>query len=139
MIQYINEDVKAPLLKKREVSTWIKNIAKLHGRKTGDIAFIFCNDDKIIEINRKYLQHDFYTDIITFDYSYSDIISGDIFISIDTVKTNAEKYKVAFNQELHRVIIHGILHLCGRDDQSADDKAIMKEEENKALDILFYS
>lgn len=114
MIQYINEDVKAPLLKKREVSTWIKNIAKLHGRKTGDIAFIFCNDDKIIEINRKYLQHDFYTDIITFDYSYSDIISGDIFISIDTVKTNAEKYKVAFNQELHRVIIHGISSVWSR-------------------------
>lgn len=137
MIQYLNENIKAPALKKREVSSWIKSIAKKYGKETGDIAFIFCNDEKILEINRTYLQHDYYTDIITFDYSYSDIISGDIFISVDTVHSNSEKYKVEFDKELHRVIIHGILHLCGQGDKTDEEQANMTQKENEAL-LIFY-
>ena len=111
MIQFLSENIKAPTLRKRDVTQWIKNIAEQYGKKTGEIAFVFCNDDKMLEINRQYLQHDYYTDIITFDYSQKNIISGDIFISLDTVKTNAEQFGVAFEKELHRIIIHGILHL----------------------------
>lgn len=136
MIQFFNENIKAPNLRKRDVTQWIKKTAGQYGKKTGDIAFIFCNDDMILEINRQYLQHDYYTDIITFDYSQSNIISGDIFISLDTVKTNAEKFGVNFNQELHRIIIHGILHLCGQDDKTPESRKTMTAKENKALNDL---
>jgi probable rRNA maturation factor len=136
MIQFLHENVKAPNLRKRDVTQWIKKTAEQYGKKTGEIAFIFCNDDKILEINRQYLQHDYYTDIITFDYSQHNIISGDIFISLDTVKTNAEKFGVDFNQELHRIIIHGILHLCGQDDKTPESRKAMTAKENEALNDL---
>lgn len=122
-----------PEIRKSEINQWVKRTAAKHEFKTGDIAFIFCNDEKILEINRQYLQHDYYTDIITFDYSTTGIISGDIFISIDTVKSNAEKFKTAFHDELHRIIIHGVLHLCGQDDKTEENRAIMTEKENDAL------
>ena len=92
MISYNSENVKVPQIRRRDTSVWIKKVATLHGKKVGDIAYIFCDDEKILEVNRQYLQHDYYTDIITFDYSEGDVISGDIFISLDTVRTNAEQF-----------------------------------------------
>lgn len=102
-------------------------------KKTGDIAYIFCSDERILEINKQYLQHDYYTDIITFDYSEDNIISGDIFISIDTVKSNSLDFGSDFETELLRVIIHGILHLCGQDDKSPELRMEMTRKENEAL------
>ena len=97
---------------------------------------MFCNDEKIIEITRRFLQHDYYTDIITFDYSEGLVISGDIFISLDTVRSNSQMYNVSFEEELYRVIIHGILHLCGMTDDSATEEKEMREAENRALELL---
>jgi len=133
MIQYITDNIPMPSIKKNDVSQWIKRTVAKYQCKTGDIAFIFCDDEKILEINRQYLQHDYYTDIITFDYTANNIVSGDIFISIDTVKSNSEAYHTDFHQELHRIIIHGVLHLCGQDDKTAENRAIMTEKENDAL------
>lgn len=134
-ITFQAENVALPNIKKRATSNWIKIIAEEYGKKAGDVSYIFCDDAKILEINQTYLHHDFYTDIITFDYSEGDRISGDIFISIDTVRSNAEKYETNFDDELHRVIIHGILHLCGLKDKSEADSKKMREAEDKALSI----
>ena len=122
-----------PDIKKRDTSAWIKRVAESYGKKCGDIAYIFCNDEKILEVNKEYLQHDYYTDIITFDYCEEDTINGDLFISLDTVRTNAEMLGVEYAQELHRVIIHGILHLCGIDDKGEGEREIMEGAEDKAL------
>lgn len=135
-ISFLAENVKQPDIKKRNTSAWIKTVASSFGKTTGEIAYIFCDDDKILEINRSYLKHDYYTDIITFDYSEGDIISGDIFISLDTVQTNSQKYNTNFQEELYRVIIHGILHLCGIGDKSEADKQNMREQEDLALKHL---
>ena len=105
-------------------------------KKVGEIAYIFCSDEKILEVNRQYLEHDYYTDIITFDYTEGNRISGDLFISLDTVRTNAEQFDQAYERELHRVIIHGILHLCGINDKGPGEREIMEAEENKALAII---
>lgn len=133
MIQYIAEGVTLPSIKKQVTSSWIKETAGSYGFKTGDIAYIFCSDEKILEINQKYLQHDYFTDIITFDYSENNIISGDIFISVDTVRTNAMEFGVSFEQELKRILIHGVLHLCGQDDKTTELRRQMTEKENMAL------
>ena len=125
-----------PVFPKRKTSAWIKSVAALHGKTVGDIAYIFCSDEKILDVNRMYLQHDYYTDIITFDYSEDDMISGDLFISLDTVRTNAEKFTVAYDSELYRVIIHGVLHLCGIDDKAPGARAVMERYENEALQLL---
>ena len=117
MISYQTEGVKMPDIKKKETTGWIKEVAACYGKRVGEIAYIFCSDDKILEVNRQYLQHDYYTDIITFDYCEGDRISGDLFISLDTVRTNAEQFEQPYDRELHRVIIHGILHLCGINDK----------------------
>ena len=122
-----------PAIDKSKVKNWIKAIAESYGRKTGDVSYIFCNDERILQVNNKYLQHDYYTDIITFDYSTPSTISGDIFISLDTVKSNSEAFQTDFNTELHRIIIHGILHLCGNDDKTPELRAQMTEKENAAL------
>lgn len=135
-ILYQNEDVKLPLIKKRKTTEWIKTVASSYNKKVGDIAFIFCSDEKILEINNQYLQHDYYTDIITFDYSENNLISGDIFISLDTVKSNADQFKTNYEDELHRIIIHGILHLCGINDKGPGEREHMTECENKALSML---
>jgi len=135
-ISYNSEGVKMPSIKKREITNWIKTVVAFYDKKIGEIGYLFCPDEKILEINKTYLDHDYYTDIITFDYSEGNIISGDIFISVDTVKTNAEKFGVRFEEELHRVIIHGILHLCGINDKSKEERAHMTECENKALALL---
>ena len=136
MIQYIAENVKMPALQKQRINRWIKEIADGYGKKTGDIAYLFCDDQKILEVNNQYLEHDYYTDIITFDYTTGNTISGDIFISLDTVKSNADEYGADFETELHRILIHGILHLCGNDDKSPELRADMTNKENKALGQL---
>lgn len=136
MISYNVDGVKMPKIKKRLISQWIKEVAKTHGRKVGDIGYMFVNDEKILEVNNEYLGHDYYTDIITFDYDEGDIISGDLVISLDTVRTNAELFHKTYEEELDRVIIHGILHLCGINDKGPGEREIMEENENKALAIL---
>lgn len=135
MISYQTDGTKMPDIKKRETSAWIKKVAATYGKKCGDIAYIFCNDEKILEVNKEYLQHDYYTDIITFDYCEGDSISGDLFISLDTVRSNSEQLGVGYEQELFRVIIHGILHLCGINDKGEGEREIMEAAENKALSM----
>lgn len=135
-IIYETEGVKMPQIKKRETSEWIKTVAASYDKRVGDVVYIFCSDEKIIEVNRQYLQHDYYTDIITFDYCEGDRIAGDLFISLDTVKTNAEEFNTNYEEELHRTIIHGILHLCGINDKGPGEREIMEAEENKALALL---
>jgi len=135
-IAFYTEGVAFPDIKKRIVTSWIKKTAGEYDKKAGDISYIFCSDEKILEINKSYLQHDYYTDIITFDYTEGNRIAGDLFISLDTVKTNAETFKTDFKEELHRTIIHGILHLCGINDKGPGEREIMEANENKALNAL---
>ena len=135
MISYQTEGVKMPAIKRRDTSAWIKRVVASYGKKCGEIAYIFCDDAKILEVNNEYLQHDYYTDIITFDYCEDDIINGDLFISLDTVRSNAEMVGATYEQELHRVIIHGILHLCGIDDKGEGEREIMEAAENRALSM----
>lgn len=137
MITFQAENTPFPKIKKRETKNWIKRVAENHGRKIGDINYLFCDDEKILEVNRHYLSHDFYTDIITFDDCEGDKISGDIVISIDTVRTNSQKYNTDFTEELHRVIIHGILHLCGLNDETDAEEKAMRKAENNALMLIF--
>ena len=136
MITYQTEDIAMPPIKKRETTEWVKQVAASYGKKAGEIAYIFCSDEKILEVNRQYLEHDYYTDIITFDYTEGNRISGDLFISLDTVRTNAEQFEQPYERELHRVIIHGILHLCGINDKGPGEREIMEAEENKALALM---
>jgi len=133
MIQYIAENVELPILQKQKTNRWIKEIAADYNLKVGDIAYIFCSDERILEVNNQYLNHDYYTDIITFDYSEGNTISGDIFISLDTVRSNSADFEVSFENELLRIIIHGILHLCGQDDKTPELRLEMTEKENIAL------
>lgn len=135
-ISFQADNVKLPVIKKREISKWIKTVALKYGKTTDEISYIFCDDEKILEINKEYLKHDYYTDIITFDYSEGEKISGDIFISIDTVKSNSQMYTTDYQDELYRVIIHGVLHLCGLDDSSEAEQKIMREAEDNALKLL---
>lgn len=125
-----------PEIKKTDIRNWVKQVAQLHGKRVGEVSYIFCDDEKILEVNRQYLQHDYYTDIITFDYTVGDKVSGDLFISLDTVRTNAEQFEQPYERELHRVIIHGILHLCGINDKGPGEREIMEQHENEALDLL---
>ena len=136
MITYQTEDIAMPQIKKRETTEWVKQVTTSYGKKVGEIAYIFCSDEKILEVNRQYLEHDYYTDIITFDYTEGNRISGDLFISLDTVRTNAEQFDQPYERELHRVIIHGILHLCGINDKGPGEREIMEAEENKALSLI---
>lgn len=133
MISYNAVNVRVPSLPRRAVSAWVRAVAASYGKRVGDIAYIFCDDAKILAVNRTYLQHDYYTDIITFDYCEDDLISGDLFISLDTVRSNAAQYGKTYDDELRRVIIHGILHLCGINDKGPGERAIMAAAEDKAL------
>ena len=136
MITYNAEGIRMPKIRKRDTSAWIKAVAASYGRKVGDIGYMFVDDEKILEVNREYLGHDYYTDIITFDYDEDDVINGDLVISLDTVRTNAEKFGKTYDEELHRVIIHGILHLCGINDKGPGEREIMEAAENRALALL---
>ena len=133
MITYNCEGVRMPKIKKRETTAWIRRVAATYGRKVGEIGYLFCDDGKILEVNREYLGHDYFTDIITFDYDEGDVVNGDIVISLDTVRTNAEAYHKDYNEELHRVIINGVLHLCGINDKGPGERELMEAAENRAL------
>ena len=137
MITYQTDGVAMPDIKKREVTEWINQVDDKYGKRVGEVAYIFCNDEKILEVNRQYLQHDYYTDIITFDYTEGSRISGDLFISLDTVRTNAEQFADGdYHRELHRVIIHGILHLCGINDKGPGEREQMEAAEDQALKMV---
>ena len=133
MITYNAEGIKLPKIGKRDTTRWIKAVAATHNSKVGEIGYMFVNDEKILEVNNEYLGHDYYTDVITFDYCEGNILNGDIVISLDTVRSNAEKFGKTYEDELFRVIIHGVLHLCGINDKGPGEREIMEENENKAL------
>ena len=135
MITYQTDGTKMPNIKKRETTAWIRRVAASYDKKVGDVGYIFCNDERILEVNREYLQHDYYTDIITFDYTEGNTISGDLFISLDTVKTNSEQFGTEYDEELYRTIIHGILHLCGINDKGPGEREIMEAAEDRALEM----
>lgn len=135
-IIFDSENIELPQIDTKKVSNWIEAIASKYNKNVGDLSYLFCDDEQILEANKQYLQHDYYTDIITFDYSEEDTISGDILISIDTVKSNSEELETDFIEELHRVIIHGVLHLCGINDTSEGEEIEMRNEEDKALQML---
>ncbi len=130
---YHNESIELPAINQEQITAWIKTVAAEYAQTVGDINYIFCSDEVILRVNKEFLQHDYYTDIITFDYSTSESISGDIYISVETVSCNAEKYNTPFMNELHRVIIHGILHLCGVNDKSTEEQEKMRAAEDSAL------
>ncbi len=136
MITYNSEGIAMPKIRKRDITAWIKAVVASYKRKVGDVGYMFVDDEKILEVNREYLGHDYYTDVITFDYDEDDIVSGDIVISLDTVRSNAELFGKTYDDELHRVIIHGILHLCGINDKGPGEREIMEAAENKALAML---
>ncbi|MEG1564892.1 MAG: rRNA maturation RNase YbeY [Bacteroides sp.] len=134
-ITYQTEGVRMPAIKKRETTEWIKAVAATYEKRIGEIAYIFCSDEKILEVNLQYLKHDYYTDIITFDYCEGNRLAGDLFISLETVATNATQFNTPYEEELRRTIIHGILHLCGINDKGPGEREVMEAAENKALEI----
>lgn len=136
MITYNADGITMPKLKRRLLNRWIKAVAESYGRKVGEIGYMFVDDAKILAVNNNYLGHDYYTDIITFDYDEGDTINGDLVISLDTVRTNAAQFGKDYDEELHRVIIHGVLHLCGINDKGPGEREIMEANENKALALL---
>ena len=136
MITYNTEHVKMPAIKRRETTRWIRRVAEYYGKKVGEVGYLFCDDEHILEVNREYLGHDYYTDIITFDYCEGDTLNGDLVISLDTVRTNAEQFHKDYDEELHRVIIHGILHLCGINDKGPGERELMEAAEDRALKDL---
>ena len=133
MITYNAEGVKFPKIKRRETTAWIRHVADTYGKKVGEVGYLFCDDEHILEVNREYLGHDYYTDIITFDYCEDNTLNGDLVISLDTVRTNAEMLGKDYDEELHRVIIHGILHLCGQNDKGPGEREQMEAAEDRAL------
>ena len=133
MVSYFTEDISFPFKEKRLTSRWLKFVAESEAKRLGDISIIFCSDNYILDVNIKYLSHDYYTDIITFDYCEGNRLSGDLFISIDSVRENAAFYGTEFPDELNRVIVHGLLHLIGYDDHSEEDIAVMRAKENYYL------
>ena len=135
MVSYFLQDIDFVFKHKRLNNSWLKLVAESEIKKLGNINIIFCSDNYILDVNVKYLGHDYFTDIITFDYCVKNILSGDLFISIDMVRDNAEFYKTEFNDELNRVIVHGLLHLIGYDDHTPEEQKIMREKENYYLEL----
>ncbi len=136
MIDFQTVNVEMPAINQTQIRVWVADVAADYGRRVGDITYIFVDDEEILRVNREFLQHDYYTDIITFDYNDGRRLSGDLFISLDTVRTNAEGLQVTYEQELHRVIIHGVLHLCGINDKGPGEREMMEAAENRALSKL---
>jgi len=130
---FLTQNVEMPALDLDAVTRWLVEVARVHEKSTGRLTYIFCDDEYILETNRKFLQHDYYTDIITFDYSNRRRISGDMVISLDTVRTNAEQFGRTYDEELMRVVVHGVLHLCGINDKGPGEREIMEQHENEAL------
>lgn len=135
MIRFFNEDVRFDLKGKTKIKSWINNIVLAEGKSMGDINIILCSDEYLLKVNKKYLQHDYYTDIITFNYN-TDTINGDLFISIDRVEENAKSNKVPRETELHRVMIHGVLHLLGYNDKTEKEEKEIRQKENQSLELL---
>lgn len=135
-ITFSTEGVDMPAVDTAVISRWIESVISAHGFVAGPLGYIFCDDETILRVNREFLQHDYFTDIITFDYSRRKLVSGDMYISLDTVATNAEKFSQSYQRELHRVIIHGVLHLCGINDKAPGEREIMESHENDALKLL---
>ena len=135
MIRYFQEDIRFELKQKMQNNRWLKMVAGSEMRRLGAVNIIFCSDNYILDVNMRYLQHDYFTDIITFDYCEKDILSGDLFISIDSVLENAAFYGVPFQNELDRVMVHGLLHLIGYDDHTEAETAVMREKENYYLEM----
>ena len=133
MIRFNTDSVAMPLIDRGPVSRWIRRVAADYGFSVGNINYIFCSDERELEVNRQFLGHDYYTDVITFDYSTPSTLNGDIFISTDTVRSNAETVGVPFEEELLRILIHGVLHLTGQGDKTPESKAEMTAKEEKAL------
>ncbi|MGM9868946.1 MAG: rRNA maturation RNase YbeY [Sodaliphilus sp.] len=135
-ISFISENVQLPPFNRRAVGEWIEAVAATHGKRVGALTYIFCDDPYILNTNRQFLQHDYFTDIITFDYTKPSRIAGDMVISLDTVRSNAALFGKTYESELLRVVIHGVLHLCGINDKGPGEREIMEEFENKALAIV---
>ena len=133
MIHFTTDSIEMPALDERRVSRWIRAVAADYGFSVGNIHYIFCSDERELEVNRAFLGHDYYTDVITFDYSTASTLNGDIFISLDTVRSNAEMVGATFEHELHRILIHGVLHLTGQGDKTPETKVQMTEKEDIAL------
>jgi probable rRNA maturation factor len=136
MLEVVFEDVTVFSLEDSSILDWYTKVSSQEYKELGDITIIFCSDDYLLEVNREHLKHDYYTDIITFDYSDFPTVSGDLFISVDRVKENASDFNVSFEHELHRVIIHGFLHLCGYFDKTNEDEILMRSKENQALSLI---
>jgi rRNA maturation RNase YbeY len=136
-ISFYNDGVRPKTPSKRLLKAWIKEFVSNHGKKVGELAFVFCSDDKILEVNQGFLQHDYYTDIITFDYCEGEIISGDIFISVERVLENATLHQVNYTAELLRVISHGVLHLIGFQDKEEKNKVEMTRNEDLCMSLFF--
>lgn len=145
MISFQTDGVEMPCIDKDKVHEWIGTVVATFGRTVGTLGYVFCSDEKILEVNNRFLGHDYYTDIITFDYCRGTLVSGDMYISLDTVRTNAEqfvkeydtmRFGSAYESELHRVVIHGVLHLCGINDKGPGEREIMEENENRALALF---
>ena len=134
-INIMSQGVEAPQLDLDRLTLWVQAVARAHGRAVGRLTYVFCDDDYILQTNRQFLQHDYYTDIITFDYSTSRRISGDMVISLDTVRSNARQGGVGEREELCRVVIHGVLHLCGINDKQPGEREVMEQHENAAIAI----
>lgn len=135
MVSYFVQDTDFKFVKRRLNNSWLKLVAESEVRKLGNINIIFCSDNYILDVNMKYLQHDYFTDIITFDYCEGNVLSGDLFISVDSVRENSVFFKTEFTDELNRVIVHGLLHLIGYDDHTPEDQKVMREKENYYLDL----
>lgn len=135
MIDFFSESIEFSLSDSDNISNWILDVATIEGKVIGDLSYIFCDDSYLLNINKEYLDHDYFTDIITFDYTEDNIISGDIFISIDRVKENAHNLNLSFIDELHRVIIHGVLHLCGYKDKTEIEASTMRQLEDNSLTL----
>ena len=133
MITFNTDSIEMPALDERKVSRWIRSVAADYGFSVGNINYIFCSDERELEVNRRFLGHDYYTDVITFDYSTPSTLNGDIFISLDTVRSNAELVGTSFDNELLRILIHGVLHLTGQGDKTPETKVQMTAKEEKAL------
>ncbi len=131
-----NYETPFELSNESQISTWLTKVIATENKKEGDINYIFCDDEYLVEINQQYLQHDTLTDIISFDYSVGNELHGDIFVSIERVKDNAQDFSVSFEEELLRVLVHGILHYCGYKDKSEADELLMRAKENEKIQLF---
>ena len=134
MVEVFFEDIKeVPGVNPEFLFAWYSNVCQVEGMQLGDVSVVYCSDEHLLQMNKEYLQHDYYTDIITFDYTEDDVVSGDLFISVDRVEENANEFDAPFQDELHRVCIHGLLHLCGYKDKSDKEEELMRSKENEML------